>query len=77
MRAQELIHFHGLLFEIRRYLEREGEVSPDAFTRYDANGVRPNHIHRGKAAHERAIALLLDGFANGLETYGPEQPPVF
>lgn len=77
MRAQELVHLHGLLFEVRRYLERKGYVPPTAFARYDANGVLPNHIHRGKVAHQRAIALLLESFAGGIDAHGTERPQVF
>lgn len=77
MRAQELVHLHGLLFEVRRYLEREDQVPPTAFVRYDANGVLPTHIHRGKEAHQRAIVLLLEGFATGIEADGSERPQVY
>ena len=74
MNAQELVHLHGLLSEARLYLEAEEFVPPDAFVRYDANGVRPNHIHRGKEVHERAIGLLLAGFARSTEARTPERP---
>lgn len=61
MKSQELINIHRLLFEVRRYLEREGAVSADAFAAYDAQPIRPTHFHRGKGAHMGAIELLLEG----------------
>ena len=74
MNSQELVHLHGLLYEVRLYLEGKECISPAAFVRYDVNGVRPNHIHRGKEAHERAIELLLAGFARSTEARRPERP---
>ncbi|WP_222919669.1 UPF0058 family protein [Natrinema sp. SYSU A 869] len=59
MKEQELINLHALLFEVRVYLEREEGVPSDSFEDYDAQPVRPAHIHRRKEAHERAIGLLL------------------
>ncbi|SEQ53246.1 UPF0058 family protein [Natrinema salaciae] len=59
MNEQELVHLHALLFELRLYLEREDIAPPDAFDDYDAQPVRPPHIHRPKEAHKRAMDLLL------------------
>ena len=62
MKRQELVHVHALLWEVRDYLETAGLVSTDAFRSYDAQSVRPPHVHRHKTDHQRAISLLLDGF---------------
>ena len=37
-------------------------VPSGAFAEYDAHGVRPHHVHRGKKAHREAIDRLLRGF---------------
>jgi hypothetical protein len=62
MKRQELVHVHALLWEVRGYLETTELVSTDAFRNYDAQSVRPPHIHRQKTDHQRAISLLFDGF---------------
>ena len=72
VKIQELIHLHALLLEIREYLEREGNVPYDAFDPYDAQPIRPSHIHRQKDAHMNAIDLLLDGLDNSVQ---PQPPP--
>ncbi|MDJ1431214.1 UPF0058 family protein [Halostagnicola sp. A-GB9-2] len=71
MKIQELIHLHALLLEIRKYLEREGNVPYGAFDSYDTQPIRPSHIHRQKDAHKNAINLLLDGFEQFVQTHPP------
>ena len=61
MRSQEYVQIHALLYHLRRHLEREGDVPPEAFEAYDTQPVRPTHIHRSKAQHGEAIALLRAG----------------
>lgn len=72
MRSQELIHFHALLLEVREDLERSGEVPPGAFAAYDAQPVRPAHVHRRKEAHKEGIDLLLRGIERSIR---PVPPP--
>lgn len=71
MIRQELIHLHALLFEARRSLEQAGDAPAGAFASYDAQPIRPSHIHRDKAAHQEAITLLLIGFSASFETRTP------
>ncbi|RZV08510.1 hypothetical protein BDK88_2580 [Natrinema hispanicum] len=71
--AQELVHLHALLFELRAALEREGMVADDAFDAYEAQPVRPQHIHRSKEAHETAIGLLLDGLGQSVRIHPPPE----
>ena len=68
---QEFIHLHALLLEVRAYLEQEGNVPYGAFDSYDAQPVRPSHIHRQKGAHKNAIDLLLDGLEQSVRTHPP------
>ncbi|WP_226004976.1 UPF0058 family protein [Natrinema salinisoli] len=74
MRSQELIHFHALLLEVRAELEDGGDVPPDAFAAYDAQPVRPSHVHRRKEAHEKGIDLLLQGIDRSIRTLPPPEP---
>lgn len=76
MKSQELIHFHALLLEVRSDLERREDVPPDAFAAYDAESIRPSHIHRPKEAHERAVGLLLDGIERSLRPDRREESPL-
>ncbi|WP_226040043.1 UPF0058 family protein [Natrinema sp. DC36] len=71
MRQQELIHLHALLLEIRRYLEREETLPAGAFAAYDAQSVRPTHIHCGKDAHKKAIAHLLGDLIYSVQSHPP------
>lgn len=77
MNAQELVHLHALLLEVRVFLERDGAVPAGAFDAYEAQPVRPTHIHRSKTAHEHAIGLLLDGLGQSVRTHPtPDHAPV-
>ncbi|QLK25726.1 UPF0058 family protein [Natrinema zhouii] len=71
MREQELINLHALLFEVRASLEREDGVPSSSFEDYDAQPVRPAHIHRRKEAHERAIDLLLNDIVDCVQRRPP------
>ncbi|MFD1563813.1 UPF0058 family protein [Haloarchaeobius amylolyticus] len=77
MKSQELVHIHALLLELRMFLERDGAAPAGAFDAYEAQPVRPTHIHRPKTAHERAIGLLLDGLDQSVRTHPPpDQAPI-
>ncbi|ELY44360.1 UPF0058 family protein [Natronorubrum sulfidifaciens] len=66
MRSQEYVQLHALLREIRSSVETDRDATA-AFAAYDAQPVRPTHVHRSKAAHRRAIFLLLAGIRDTLE----------
>lgn len=58
MKKRDLIFLHGLLDEVRRFLD-EGEGLPDeAFADYEALGVGPASIHRTKDEHREAVMRL-------------------
>ncbi|WP_353617655.1 UPF0058 family protein [Natranaeroarchaeum aerophilus] len=71
VRIQELIYLHALLLEMRQYLEQEDNVPYGAFEPYDAQPIRPSHIHRQKDGHKNAIDLLLNGFEQCVQTHPP------
>jgi hypothetical protein len=61
MRKRELVYVHGLLAEVRSYIEESADGSLD--TSYDEMEVTPASIHLGKAAHERAVFALAGDLA--------------
>ena len=62
MRKTELVHVHALLAQVRCEFEAREEIRGDVFSAYEAYGVAPVAINQQKEHHQRAIALLLDGF---------------
>ncbi|SIR96136.1 UPF0058 family protein [Natronorubrum thiooxidans] len=66
MRSQEYMQLHALLQEIRSTVE-EDQQTTDAFAAYDAQPIRPAHVHRSKADHKRAIFLLLAGIRDTID----------
>ena len=63
MRKQELVHLHGLLVGVRRYLDEHEDVAvpTGAFDAYDGYGIGPTAIADRKDAHREAVDRLLDG----------------
>lgn len=61
MRKRELVYIHGLLVEVRSYVEESAGESLE--TSYDEMEVTPASIHLGKAAHERAVFALAGDLA--------------
>ena len=75
--AQELVHVHALLFELRIHFERDGDIPMGAFDAYETQPVRPTHIHRPKHEHEHAITLLRDGLSQSVRIrLQPDHAPV-
>lgn len=72
MRLNELVQLHALLDEVRDSLERHESLPPDAFARYDAQPVRPHHIHRTKPDHERAVRILHEEIGEAIPDAEPE-----
>lgn len=67
MKKQELIHLHGLLYEIEEYLEEEyleGELESEE---YESLDIRPTDIHRWKDDHKEAIFSLSDSITDYIE----------
>ena len=58
MNKRELIHLHGLLFEVARYCETTGDGRVD-LRRYRTLGTRPTSVHHPKADHREALFALV------------------
>ena len=61
MRKRELVYMHGLLAEVRSYVEESADESLE--TSYDEMEVTPASIHLDKSAHERAVFSLAGDLA--------------
>lgn len=66
MKKRELIYLHGLLAEVRRYLDTREDLPAQPFADYEEYGVFPTAIHRSKADHQEAIRRLLKGLTAAL-----------
>lgn len=60
----DLIRLHGEAYYLRGLVEEQGPRTVGTFTAYDALGILPTHVHRGKGAHTRALLLLVQGLRN-------------
>lgn len=59
MHKDELIQLHTLLCQVRHVFERAGLGNGGVhFQDYESYGVAPQHIHKSKLQHKRAVFLL-------------------
>ena len=58
MHKDELIQLHTLLCQVRNVFERAGLGMAEPFKDYESYGVAPQHIHKSKLQHKRAVFLL-------------------
>lgn len=57
MHKDELIQLHTLLCQVKHHFERN--LGPSGtFADYEKYGVSPQHIHKSKLQHKRAVFLL-------------------
>lgn len=68
MKKHATIHFHRLLWEMKRYLEHNGVDIPDE--EYEEMGVKPTSIHVSKTGHKAAVFALAGSIAE--EVSGPQ-----
>lgn len=75
MQKDELIQLHSLLCQVKRFLET-GEESGEsqAFEDYVQLGVAPQHIHKSKTQHKKAVFLLGKEIAGVVAQKLPEGP---
>jgi hypothetical protein len=58
MHKDELIQLHSLLSQVKRYLETDNVETQENFAEYRRLGVAPQHIHKSKTQHKKAVFLL-------------------
>ncbi|HLE47760.1 MAG TPA: UPF0058 family protein [Candidatus Thermoplasmatota archaeon] len=66
MHKDELIQLHTLLCQVRSVVERTSEAPVVNFKDYESYGVAPQHIHKSKLQHKRAVFLLGKELADAL-----------
>lgn len=72
MHKDELLQLHGLLCQMKRSLEDLG-LESDGFGAYDDLEVSPQHIHKSKTDHKRAVFLLSQGLTDLFLSTNEEQ----
>lgn len=73
MHKDELLQLHSLLCQVKRFFE-DAELDVDGvFDDYDALEVSPQHIHKSKTDHKRAVFLLGKGLSGMVMPDDPEQ----
>lgn len=63
MHKDELLQLHSLLCQMKRYFEECGLPLVGEFAEYEGLTVSPQHIHKSKTDHKRAVFLLGKGLA--------------
>lgn len=66
MKKMELLHVHGLLGELRSFIEDEQDTTIEA-PEYNEVGVKPTSIHSQKDDHEEAVHRLSEALAEFAE----------
>jgi hypothetical protein len=63
MHKDELLQLHSLLCQVKRYFEDANVPLASEFGEYDNLNVSPQHIHKSKTDHKRAVFLLGKGLS--------------
>lgn len=72
MHKDELLQLHSLLCQMKRYFEDCGLPLVGEFGEYENLQVSPQHIHKSKTDHKRAVFLLGKGLADVVMTGNPD-----
>ncbi len=73
MHKDELLQLHSLLCQVKRFFEDADTGNIEAFDDYDNLEVSPQHIHKSKTDHKRAVFLLGKGLSELVMNDDPEQ----
>ena len=63
MHKDELLQLHSLLCQVKRFMEDANLPTTTEFGEYDNLNVSPQHIHKSKTDHKRAVFLLGKGLS--------------
>ncbi len=72
MHKDELLQLHSLLCQVKRYLEDANLPLNDEFGEYESINVSPQHIHKSKTDHKKAVFLLGKGLSEVVMMDNPE-----
>lgn len=63
MHKDELLQLHSLLCQVKRFMEDAGLPLNGEFHEYEDLEVSPQHIHKSKTDHKRAVFMLGKGLS--------------
>lgn len=72
MHKDELLQLHSLLCQVKRYFEDSGLPLNGEFKEYHTLSVSPQHIHKSKTEHKRAVFLLGKGLSEVVMQGNPD-----
>ncbi len=73
MHKDELLQLHSLLCQVKRFMEDANIPMTTEFGEYENLNVSPQHIHKSKTDHKRAVFLLGKGLAETTMLGQPDQ----
>lgn len=73
MHKDELLQLHSLLHQMKRFFEESGLPLAGEFREYESLSVSPQHIHKSKTDHRRAVFLLGKGLSEIVMQGHPDQ----
>lgn len=73
MHKDELLQLHSLLSQMKRFFEESGIEAKEEFRDYEELQVSPQHIHKSKTDHKRAVFMLGKGLTDLVITDGRHQ----
>src|SRR5687768_793391 len=72
MHKDELLQLHSLLCQMKRYFEEYGLNLNGEFRAYDGLNCSPQHIHKSKTDHKRAVFYLGKGLSEVIMQGNPD-----
>ena len=72
MHKDELLQLHSLLSQMKRYFEDSGLPLQGEFQEYEGLNCSPQHIHKSKTDHKRAVFLLGKGLSEVVMQGNPD-----
>lgn len=72
MHKDELLQLHSLLCQMKRYFDDAGLPLVGEFKEYESLQVSPQHIHKSKTDHKRAVFLLGKGLSEVVMQGNPD-----
>jgi hypothetical protein len=72
MHKDELLQLHSLLCQMKRFFDENGMDTEGGFQEYDELQVSPQHIHKSKTDHKKAVFLLGKGLTDVAVATSPQ-----
>jgi hypothetical protein len=73
MHKDELLQLHSLLCQVKRFFEDSDIPMAEVFDEYENMEVSPQHIHKSKTDHKRAVFMLGKGLSEVVMNDIPDQ----